>query len=179
MIKGGLIFFGLLFGGISFGQFGFQRTNFIPVEEDGLEEVFAWVGGMDYCQFSNIDLDFDGVEDLFVFDRTCNKVMTFLQKGGPGETDYEYAPQYETEFPSDLHDWALLVDYNCDGKKDIYTYAIGGARVFKNTGSLADGNTFELASPLLRTTIYGSLTYMYLSSPDIASFVELNHKLSW
>jgi hypothetical protein len=174
MIKGGLIFFGLLFGGISFGQFGFQRTNFITVEEDGLEEVFAWVGGMDYCQFSNIDLDFDGVEDLFVFDRTCNKVLTFLQKGGPGETDYEYAPQYETDFPLDLHDWVLLADYNCDGKKDIYTYAIGGARVFKNTGSIADGNTFELASPLLKTTIYGGVTYMYLSSPDIASIVDVD-----
>lgn len=157
-----------------FGQFGFQRSNIIELIEDGDAQLYPWAGGMDYCQFSNIDLDFDGVQDLFVFDRTCNQVLTFLQKGGVGEIDFEYAPEYEIDFPADLHDWALLVDYNCDGKPDIFTYALGGARVFINTGSLADGNQFELINPLLKTTIYGGLTYMYLSAPDIPAIVDVD-----
>lgn len=157
-----------------YGQFGFERTMEIDAFKDGDIQTYAWAGGMDYCQFSNIDLNFDGVQDLFVFDRTCNKVLTFLQMGGVGEINFVYAPEYESDFPEDLHDWALLVDYNCDGKQDIFTYAIGGARVFLNTGSAGTGNEFTLVNPLLRTTIYGSLTYMYLSSPDIPAIVDLD-----
>ena len=62
-----------------YGQFGFERTMEIDAFKDGDIQTYAWAGGMDYCQFSNIDLNFDGVQDLFVFDRTCNKVLTFLK----------------------------------------------------------------------------------------------------
>lgn len=157
-----------------FGQFGFERSLEVESIKDGEALAHAWAGGMDYCQFSNIDLNFDGVLDLFVFDRTCNKTLTFLQMGAEGEVNFVYAPEYESDFPEDLHDWALLVDYNCDGKPDIFTYALGGARVFMNTGSAGTGNSFELINPLLKTTIYGSLTYMYLSSPDIPAIVDVD-----
>ncbi len=158
----------------SFGQFGFERNNLIEVIQDGEVQDFPWAGGMDYCQFSSIDLDFDGVEDLFVFDRTCDKVLTFLQKGDPGETDYTYAPEYENDFPSDLHDWALLVDYDCDGLKDLFTSEIGGGRVFKNVGGEDDGNTFELVEPLLISQIYGGDSYMYMRSSDIPAIVDVD-----
>ena len=94
-------------------QFGFDRELSIDVDEDGTPLKFPWAGGMDYCQFSNIDLDFDGDLDLFVFDRTCDKVMTFVQNGSAGEVDFQYAPQYESYFPKDLKNWALLVYYVC------------------------------------------------------------------
>lgn len=169
------LFFTFLFTSASvFAQFGFQRNTLIDVIQSGDSQLYPWAGGMDYCQFSNIDLDFDGVQDLFVFDRTCNQVLTFIQQGGPGEINFVYAPEYETQFPVDLHDWALLVDYNCDGKADIFTYALGGARVFLNTGTAGTGNEFELVNPLLKTTIYGGLTYMYLSSPDIPAIVDVD-----
>ena len=155
-------------------QFGFQRYDEFTAEKMGQLLKFPWAGGMDYCQFSNIDLNFDGLEDLFVFDRTCNRKMTFIQNGGPGEVDFEYAPEYENDFPSDLHDWALLVDYNCDGLKDIVTYALGGARVFRNIGNITDGNVFVLADPLLLTMVYGDLGYMYLSSPDIPAILDVD-----
>lgn len=158
----------------SYAQFGFERNTLIEVINSGETQKFPWAGGMDYCQFSAIDLDFDGVEDLFVFDRTCNKVLTFLQKGAPGEMDYEYAPEYEKDFPKGLHDWALLVDYDCDGLKDIFTYAIGGASVYRNTGSGVDGNTFELETPLLVSEIYGGDSYMFLSAADIPAIVDID-----
>lgn len=159
---------------MGFGQFGFERSEFISVLNDGVEKKLAWAGGMDYCQFSNIDLDFDGVEDLFVFDRTCNKVLTFLQKGAAGVSDFEYAPEYENDFPSGLRDWALLVDYNCDGLLDVFSYQPGGCRVYKNTGSAADGNTFEVAIPFLRTWIYGAETYMYFSAIDVPALKDID-----
>lgn len=174
MMKTSFYLLSLILSTAVFGQFGFERSLTVPYIKAGETQAYAWAGGMDYCQFSNIDLNFDGVLDLFVFDRTCNKTMTFLQMGATGEVNFVYAPEYENDFPEDLHDWALLVDYNCDGKPDIFTYALGGARVFLNTGSAGSGNSFELVNPLLRTTIYGSLTYMYLSSPDIPAIVDVD-----
>lgn len=159
---------------IGYAQFGFEQNDIIEVVQDGENQKYPWAGGMDYCQFSSIDLDFDGVEDLFVFDRTCNKVMTFLQNGAPGETDYIYAPEYENDFPEELHDWVLLVDYDCDGLKDIFTYAIGGGMVYRNTGNEGDGNQFELVVPLLISEIYGGDSYMFLSEADIPAIVDID-----
>ena len=84
MVKKSFYFLVLTFSSLTFGQFGFERSMSIESFKDGDVQTFAWAGGMDYCQFSNIDLNFDGVQDLFVFDRTCNKTMTFLQMGGEG-----------------------------------------------------------------------------------------------
>jgi hypothetical protein len=159
----------------SFAQFGFERQMDVVVIKDEISQKFPWAGGMDYCQFSNIDLDFDGVEDLFVFDRTCNEVLTFIQQGGVGESDYIYAPEYESQFPLDVHDWALLVDYNCDGLKDLFTYSIGGGRVFLNVGNETDGNVFEIQVELMKTYIYGGYSYMYLSSQDVPAIVDVDN----
>ena len=158
----------------AFSQFGFERVTNIDLIKDEIIQKHAWAGGMDYCQFSNIDLDFDGVEDLFIFDRTCNKVLTFLQKGEAGEMDYEYAPEYEDIFPDDLTDWVLLVDYNCDGKRDLFTHRIGTCRVFKNVGNEEDGNLFELEELRLTTTIYDSEGIMYFARIDIPAFVDID-----
>ena len=157
----------------TFAQFGFEREFDIPVTKLSAIQEMPWVGGMDYCQFSNIDLDFDGVKDLFVLDRTCDKVLTFIQNGAVGTADYEYAPQYEALFPEDLRDWCLLVDYNCDGLEDIFTYTIGGCRVFVNTGNITDGHEFTLASPILKTTLW-TLGYMYFNSIDVPWFGDVD-----
>lgn len=158
----------------SIAQFGFERYEEIPVLKDGEFLKFPWAGGMDFCQFSNIDLDFDGTQDLFVFDRTCNKVMTFIQNGASGESDFVYAPEYEQLFPSDLHDWTLLADYNCDGVVDIFTAAIGGGRVYRNIGNEIDGHSFELVSDILTTYVYDDLGYLYLSPADIPAIVDID-----
>ncbi len=82
---------------------------------------YPFVGGFISPQFSNIDLDADGKKDLFVFDRSSNKVLTFLHPNGQG-SNWIYAPGYEFAFPN-MHSWALLADYNGDGKEDIFTAA--------------------------------------------------------
>ncbi|WP_027421330.1 T9SS type A sorting domain-containing protein [Crocinitomix catalasitica] len=158
----------------TFAQFGFEYNTETQVIKDDITQKFPWAGGMDYCQFSNIDLNFDGVNDLFVFDRTCNKILTFVQNGGPGENDFQYAPEYESDFPDNLHDWALLVDYNCDGLMDIFSYNIGGTSLYKNVGNVIDGNSFEIEVELLQTYIYDGYAYMYLSSQDIPALVDVD-----
>lgn len=108
----------------------------------------AWTGGLNAPQFSNIDLNGDNQPDLFVFDRFNSRVVTYLNvaAAGGGRT-WQYAPEYAALFPGDLQGWALLRDYDCDGRPDLFTFAPGGdIRVFRNVAA-ADGRpSFQLSS---------------------------------
>src|SRR5580700_8393466 len=75
------------------------RVISIPVERNGVLLRDPWVGGMDAPQFSECDLNQDGVPDLFVYDRVGQKVYTYLGNGGNPDTMFTYAPQYEPLFP--------------------------------------------------------------------------------
>ncbi len=120
-----------------------------------------WCGGWLNPEFSNIDLNGDGLLDLFVFlpgvstyeFGNDNRVLTFINLGNG---QYQYAPDYESYFPP-LRDWALLVDYNKDGKPDIFTYAEAGSGidVFENISD-AGGLKFKRVTP-----IGGQLGYSY------------------
>ncbi|MDB5282945.1 MAG: repeat protein [Bacteroidota bacterium] len=96
-----------------------------------------WTGGMDSPQFSEGDLNGDGIRDLFVFDRVSNRMYTYLGNGGATDTMYTYAPQYEALMPNDLNNWAMLRDYNHDGIPDIFAHANSGIKVYK--GSVENG----------------------------------------
>ena len=164
----------------SLAQFGFvQDTTNLNVEviKNGIQQKFPWVGGLNYCQFSNIDLDLDGTLDLFIYDQSGDKVLTFLQKGGAGVMDFEYAPSYEESFNDispKLEDWVLLVDYDGDGQMDIFSPSSGGIRVLRNTALETGGLSFELETPALPSTIYGNISGVYASTGDIPSFVDVD-----
>jgi hypothetical protein len=166
-----IILFSITAFSSSYGQFGFNRIDTIPVIS-GSPLPLAWTGGLDFPQFSNIDLNFDGVEDLFVFERSCNRVLTFIHDGGT-TASYTYDPTYEENFPK-LQDWALLADYDCDGKKDIFTYTIGGAKVFRNTGNSGSGHSFELVKANLKSFLWGSEGFMYISAVDLPGIVDID-----
>src|ERR1051325_10004766 len=117
----------------SFSQLSFSRYDSIPVKENNAILKMPWAGGHNFCQFSDIDMDFDGKKDLFVFDRTGNKITTYLNNGTANTVDYSFTRNFDNKFPT-LQSWALLHDYNCDGKEDIFTYAapIAGIKVWRN-----------------------------------------------
>jgi len=94
---------------------------------------FPWAGGMNSVQFGEVDINMDGIKDIVAFDRQGNRIMPFVNSGTAGEINYNYASQYIEDFPQ-LYDWAIFVDYNNDGKSDIFTYSPGwaGMMVYKN-----------------------------------------------
>src|SRR3970040_1526472 len=61
-----------------FAQPGFRRTDTVQVVQNSVTLKNPWVGGHNSCQFSAIDLNFDNIKDLFVFDRVGNKITTYL-----------------------------------------------------------------------------------------------------
>ncbi len=66
----------------------------------------------------------------------------------------------------------LLADYNCDGKKDIFTNTTFGLKVYKNT---TDGQlTFELQEDPLLTEIGGSMVNLQVGSSDLPALSDID-----
>ncbi len=151
-------------------DYSFVKDNNIIFKDSlGKQYRYPLTGGMNACQFSAIDLNNDGIKDLFVFDKHGDRILTFINNGTPDSVDYTYAPQYALSFPS-MHAWASLVDYNNDGKEDIFTYTTGGIRVFKNV-STTNSLKFQLfKDPLLSYygTTYTNIFCLTETFPAIA-----------
>ncbi|MBL0741562.1 FG-GAP-like repeat-containing protein [Chryseolinea lacunae] len=117
-------------------QFTYEMVADVPVKNsDGTAVNMPWVGGLNAAQYNTMDLDHDGKDDLVLFDRMADRVITFLNR----DNTYVAAPQYESFFPAEITNWLLLRDFNCDGQKDIFTGDILGIKVFTNT--TASGQT--------------------------------------
>src|SRR4051812_36435834 len=73
-------------------QTSFVRKDSVPVYYNSVLRPFAWAGGFNSTQFSEIDLNQDGIMDLFAFDRAGNKIITFINSGIPNQVSYVFAP---------------------------------------------------------------------------------------
>jgi len=128
------ILFTFLLGSVaSSAQNYYRLKNDIPVVSGGNTLLYPWAGGLNFGVFSSVDLDSDGLEDLFVYDRSNNRSMAFINTGVGGIDSYRYAPEIAAQLPA-LRGWALFYDYNCDGKADLFTTGIAnnGIMQFRN-----------------------------------------------
>ncbi|HSI90483.1 MAG TPA: VCBS repeat-containing protein, partial [Adhaeribacter sp.] len=101
-----------------------------------------WAGGLNAPVYSKIDLNHDGTEDLYAFDRMTNKSYTFLAENAGGTWRWKYAPEYEAFFPQNSEFWVLLVDYDGDGRKDLFTANSSNSFVYRNLTPLNGPLTF-------------------------------------
>jgi uncharacterized protein (DUF2141 family) len=132
----------------AFAQFTYEWHPDIKVEQHGNTLQLPWAGGLNSVQVNTLDLNGDKTEDLVLFDRTANKILTFLRV----QNQYQYAPQYEEMFPAAVTQWLLLRDLNCDGKKDIFTSDPFGMVAFVNTtrpGEKLSWRPFNPGFPIL------------------------------
>lgn len=106
----------------------FARDTLSAVRSGSALLPDPWSGGLNAVQYSKMDLDRDGTEDLVVFDRTTSKVSTFI--ADPAGKRYAYRPEYELLFPS-MSNWMALVDYDGDGKKELFTHIAQGVTVYR------------------------------------------------
>lgn len=146
--------------------------NTIPVNQNNKSISLPFAGGFDVPQFSACDLDFDGKKDIVIFDREGGKVSCYLNKGMTGQIAYEYAPQYAAKFPKKLIDWILLVDYNGDGKEDIFTAIPGGVKIYKNTSTALNGISFSLVNGDVQADFGSFVTRLYSSPADIPAIID-------
>lgn len=148
------VYFLAVFAGNLAAQPFFQRFDSVDVKIGSSYITNPWAGGLNFVQTSEVDMNMDGIKDLFVFDRSGDKWRTFINNGATNTVDYKYNAYYESKFP-DMHYWALLKDYNGDGKEDLFTYskAGGGMDIYKNVSTIAGGLQFQLVS-LQQKSIY-------------------------
>ncbi|GEO02575.1 hypothetical protein AAE02nite_02390 [Adhaeribacter aerolatus] len=131
-------------------QYEFRYRNDVKIVIDSDTVKDPWAGGLNSPVFSKIELNNDGTEDLFIYDRTLNKIFTYVAVTRNGQWEWQYAPQYERLFPRDLTDWVLLRDYNRDGRKDIFTKTNAGIKVYKNTTAANGIPAFTQAVDFIR-----------------------------
>ena len=153
----------------------YSRITSIPVKENGSTLSMPWSGGHNSVQLSEIDINQDGIKDLFVFDRTGNKITCYINKGIADSVCYvDSTEKYASHFPH-LESWALLRDFNCDGKMDIFTYAINTStiKVWKNIST--PGNLqFALQSSGLISSYCPTVNYLYTSAQDIPAIDDVD-----
>jgi hypothetical protein len=158
----------------SFTQFTFEYSDNIPVTI-GVDTInFAWSGGFNNVQFSTLDYDFDGDDDLFVFDRSSNNIRLFAHEITNGTSSYKFIYNGKNYFPTDINYRVALVDFNQDGKKDIFTYGIGGIKVYRNDGDNVNGLQWTLFKSLVYSNYTDNLTNLYVSSSDVPAIADVD-----
>ncbi len=150
-------------------SFGLDQT--IKVSNEAGELVNAWAGGINSAQVSTIDLNGDRQQDVVIFDRTNFKVSTFLNQNGV----IRYAPDYEALFPK-MENWCLLIDYDNDGKKDIFTVTREGIRVFRNVTPQGGILTFRLfKNGILVKSTTGNVFPLRPDLTDIPAITDMDN----
>ncbi|MEQ8423120.1 MAG: T9SS type A sorting domain-containing protein [Cyclobacteriaceae bacterium] len=160
-------------------QFTYVIDQTIPVEVQGKLLNAPWAGGLNSAQFNTMDLNGDGNRDLVVFDRTSNKISTFLNQSN----EYRYHPEYEILFPAEISKWMIIRDYNCDGKDDIFIPSSNGIAVYKNITAPGQNLSWEKLrffrastggySDILLTQGF-SQTNIALGASDIPSITDMD-----
>ncbi len=178
-------FFFLFLLQCSFGTSQNITRIFIDVIVNDKTLINPTTGGLNAPQFSEPDLNNDGIKDLYIFDRVGNVHLTFLNDGTPNQSNYSFAPEYILNFPFCVN-WAVLKDFNGDGAYDLFTHAgnegIQGIRVFmgKFTDDKLDFERIELDNDfsfnvLTFPTAGGSPTQIYTANTDISDFNDIDN----
>jgi hypothetical protein len=153
-------------------DFSFKRdTATTCLNTDGALLSSGFAGGMNSCQYGAIDLNGDLVKDLVVFDRHGNRILPFITKSD-GLQGFIYSPGYAKYFPQ-MENWMQLIDYNNDGKEDIFTYTTGGIKVFRNNGSGVP-HFVQVSHPYLRSLQGPSFTNILVTYADYPAISDID-----
>ncbi|MES2688992.1 MAG: T9SS type A sorting domain-containing protein, partial [Bacteroidota bacterium] len=95
----------------------------------------AFSGGLNAPQFSNIDWNGDGIQDLFIFDKESAKPLSFVYHNGK----FNHVPKYEAGMPGYMKGWAQMRDHNFDGRSDLFTASFDYSTVSESPFILKPG----------------------------------------
>ena len=174
----GFLAFAILVPGITSAQRVFHPTTHWQVVRNGDTLLNPWTGGHVNPQFSHVDLDNDGVQDLFVFDRTDRSITTYRANGylSNNLTRWQHLYDYQSTF---LHDslgaWALLRDFDGDGDADLLTDRNSNVAVYRNTQEQNGQLQFENYLPRIYTLYSGFRAFLYAAGSDISGFEDVDY----
>jgi hypothetical protein len=154
----------------------------IPFFKNNLQLSNPLTGGLKNPQFSNIDFNNDGKNDIFVFDKEGDVVVPFIYIGESHPLEFRYAPEYTGIFPV-LRNFTLLVDFNNDGVEDIFTGGAIPTSIEVHRGKRIQGKlSFELMEFNFSESIgdflqvfLGNYTQIYVSAIDLPAITDIDN----
>ena len=126
-----------------------------------------WAGGMNNIQLGWMDCNRDGKKDLIAFEVHGNRVLPFLWQ----DTDYVYCPQYAVYFPQ-MQGFMQLIDFDGDGKEDIFTYQTAGIKVFRNVSDTV--LKFELFTEQILSVYYQNPINLFCTDGDYVVIADMD-----
>ena len=133
--------------------------------------LYPFAGGLNSCQFMNMDINLDGIDDLLVFDRHGNRILPFIvNASSPGK--FLFKPELAASFPP-IEQWMQAIDYNHDGKKDIFTYTTGGIKVYRNDSQNTIKFT-QVTKPFLYSLQGTTLTNILVTYADYPAIADVD-----
>lgn len=153
---------------------GFEYDASIPVTVGSSNLSNAWAGGINFGQFSSLDFDFDGDDDLVIFDRSGDEfiLLEHVQQGGTHF--YRYVFNGASYFPEDCKYRSAFLDYDNDGRNDLFSYGVGGIKVYRNVGDASNGLSWQLVAPIVESDYVGSVGNLFVSASDIPAYVDVD-----
>lgn len=154
----------------------FVARDTISVLENGYNLKMPWANGLNFSNVSNADLNGDGRKDLVVFDRInlfgVGRFRCFIHSGLAGQATYTSNPDHSYYFPQ-VANWAILSDYNCDGKADIFCSTSAGIMVYRNT-SVPPAISFTLAKSLLYSNFQPAIGNLYAGANAVPGVADID-----
>ena len=150
-------------------KLSFNQSQDLTVIKTGDTLISSWAGGINSAQISTMDLNNDQLNDVVIFDKSGNKILTFINV----IDHYVYDSQYESFFPT-IENWMLLRDYNNDGKKDMFHSVSGGIGVWKNTSSNNNLSFTQVTNPYIFSQQYNFSSNLYVSKNDIPDINDID-----
>jgi len=156
-------------------QMVFRLNDTIPVTQYGNTLSMPWTGGINFPQWSEVDINNDGLKDLFMFDRSNNRVMVLKNTGGANPNTFQFVDSFKTHFPrlggfASLNPgWALMYDYNYDGFSDLFSVSIQNSGIIQYKGNYdaLNGYTFTCVDSVIRFSYGGGQTANVLASSNL------------
>ncbi len=144
--------------------------NSIPVSIDDNQLPDPWAGGINAAQYGRLDLNGDGLNDLVLYDRSSNLVNTFINTSG----EFIYNPDYRIYLPEDLQGWILFKDYNCDGKKDLFSNSNFGMKVYQNITASGSEPDWELVADPVLTLGSSGMINLQVNITDVPAIDDVD-----
>ena len=150
------------------------QINGVKVVQHGDTLRNAWAGGFNNPVFSSIDLNQDGLMDLFIYDKAGWKALSFLNTGSAGHPSFTYAPQYDRMYPAELEDWAVIRDYNRDGVGDIFALIPGGS--IRSYKGYRNGNnlSYVVADSVVRYSYGSNRDHVWTFSDNMPILMDID-----
>jgi len=169
-----------IFAFISLSLMAYSQERYeVGVKTTSTDLPMPWNGGFNAPQFSNIDLNRDGITDLISFDRQGDMLRTYIHLPASGHWQLNW--DYAKIFPP-IVDWILIYDYNKDGVEDLFTSSsktgVAGITVYRGS---YQNNTWTFTEVPDRGKEYlqvpagsSGLTNLYASWDDIPGISDID-----